>query len=404
MQWIVSQIGARQHYGVPRGFQYKGHLRKLYTDVWCPWGSTLVPKTTPRLRSLAGRYHPDLPPRKVTAFSIGSVLRAQAHPALRTTTERYEFYRSFGHWFGRRVAKSLHRQRLDPTVDLFFGFNTGCLEPLEYLQQKGITTVVDQIDPARVHEQVVQREMQRWPGWQDAADAVPEQYYERLEKEWQLADLVLVNSLWSKKALIAQGVPEQKLVVTPVAFESATAVEARQITRAPLTVLSLGTVTLSKGIQYLLEAARTLAESTIKFIVAGPISISDTAIRAAPPNVTFVGRVTRDQSRDWYRKADIFILPTLSDGFAITQIEAMAEGLPVVTTPNCGEVVTHGLDGVIVPPADSAALAAALATLNEDRKLLADMSYYALRKSKTFHLPRQADEIERAVLPLLASR
>ena len=56
----------------------------------------------------------------------------------------------------------------------------------------------------------------------------------------------------------------------------------------------------------------------------------------------------------------MFVLPTLSDGFAITQLEAMAHGLPVVATPNCGRVVTDGEDGLIVPPADADALASAI--------------------------------------------
>ena len=41
-QWIVSQIGARQHYGLPRGFLYQGTLRAMYTDLWCRWGSDLL--------------------------------------------------------------------------------------------------------------------------------------------------------------------------------------------------------------------------------------------------------------------------------------------------------------------------------------------------------------------------
>jgi glycosyltransferase involved in cell wall biosynthesis len=70
--------------------------------------------------------------------------------------------------------------------------------------------------------------------------------------------------------------------------------------------------------------------------------------------------------RKFYSQADVFVLPTISDGFAITQLEAMAHGLPVITTPNCGRVVTDGLDGFIVPARDSAALAERLQTLLED--------------------------------------
>ena len=122
-------------------------------------------------------------------------------------------------------------------------------------------------------------------------------------------------------------------------------------------MLWLGQVNVRKGIHYLMEAARKLEKENIHFDVVGPIGILSDAVASAPRNVTFHGPVGRDQTANWYRKADLFVLPTLSDGFAITQLEAMAHGLPVITTPCCGEVVSDGVDGFIVAPRDAEALA-----------------------------------------------
>jgi glycosyltransferase involved in cell wall biosynthesis len=121
-------------------------------------------------------------------------------------------------------------------------------------------------------------------------------------------------------------------------------------------------------------------------------------VATAPPNMKFLGRLTRDQTVDWYRKADVFILPTLSDGFAVTQVEAMAHALPVIVTPNCGQVVTDGVDGLIIEPFSGQAIADAVMSLHADRRLLREMSYRALDKSAHFYLPRQAQLLEEAVL------
>jgi glycosyltransferase involved in cell wall biosynthesis len=86
----------------------------------------------------------------------------------------------------------------------------------------------------------------------------------------------------------------------------------------------------------------------------------------------------------------VFVLPTLSDGFAITQLEAMAYGLPVVTTPCCGEVVTDGADGFVVPERDPAALAGAFQRYLRKPDLLRSQSVAALTKSKQFSLDRLA--------------
>ena len=129
-----------------------------------------------------------------------------------------------------------------------------------------------------------------------------------------------------------------------------------------------------------------LANHPVRFTIAGPIGISQEAVQSAPRNVTFIGRVTRDQASAIYKRADVFVLPTISDGFAITQIEAMSHGLPVITTPNCGEVVSDGIDGNIVPIRDAKALAAAIEAYASDRSKLIKASGAARQKAQQFSL------------------
>ena len=399
-RWIVSQIGARQHYGVPRGFHYQGNLRRFYTESWCRRGSSVLKYGSAKLKAFAGRYSPDLPSERVVSFTARTewdrlrYSKSESH----TLSQRYEEFLRFGKVFSEWVTEDLAAQPLDATRDMFFGFNTGCLETLEMLRDRGVLTIVDQIDPARMEEDLVYEESKRWPGWQKATGRVPEEYFKRLSAEWALADLVVVNSEWSRQALVAQGVPREKQIVVPVAYEpTGIQFKLRPQKKGPLTVLWIGSVNLRKGIPYLMEAAEMLRRSDIRFVVAGPLEISESAVRSAPANVSFLGRLTRGETSKHYRSADLFVLPTISDGFAITQVEAMAHGLPVITTPNCGQVVTPGIDGIIVPARDSRALAEAIARLDADRQLLCEMSRQALATAHTFQLPSQAAQIEKAV-------
>ncbi len=75
----------------------------------------------------------------------------------------------------------------------------------------------------------------------------------------------------------------------------------------------------------------------------------------------------------------------------------MSFGLPVITTPNCGEVVTHSVDGLIVPASDSRGLADAILTLHRDRELVRAMSLAAPRKAQQFGLREQAEHLENAI-------
>jgi glycosyltransferase involved in cell wall biosynthesis len=113
--------------------------------------------------------------------------------------------------------------------------------------------------------------------------------------------------------------------------------------------------------------------------------------------MTFVGRIQRNDIARIYRQAHLFVLPTISDGFAIVQLEAMAHGLPVITTPNCGRVVDDGQDGIIVPAMNSEAIVTAIARLDANRKQLVAMSRQAFDKAGQFELPRNAEQIEEAI-------
>jgi glycosyltransferase involved in cell wall biosynthesis len=318
---------------------------------------------------------------------------------LRSIEEQCGNHIRIGKEFSRQANRHLLEQGDRPAG--FIGYNTGCLETLQLFSDWGLPTVVDQIDPARDEDEIVRLEAEKWPGWQAVPGRVPDIYFDRLAAEWKLASRVVVNSDWCRRALVRQGVPDHKLVVIPLAYE---APEDPALPRPEptglLTVLWLGLVILRKGIQYLLEAARQLNNHQVRFIVAGPIGISSSAVATAPPNVTFVGPISRDRIAEIYRQADIFVLPTLSDGFAITQLEAMAHGLPVITTSNCGDVVTDAVDGRIVSAADALSLAAAIANLDQDRGLLREMSVRALAKSRQFTLQHLATSMEAVISQL----
>ncbi len=281
---------------------------------------------------------------------------------------------------------------------VFFAYDTGALEVFEYLESIGIPRVVCQIDPSRVEAQVVAEEAKLWPGWQNSASPIPEAYFKRREQEWALANRIMVNSPFCRQALIQQGVSSEKLVVIPLCYEPGDIgpkIERLRSdsNRAPLRILFLGQVILRKGIQYLIEAAKLLRGAPVHFDVVGPIGITDEAVKSAPSNMTFHGRVSRDEAAAWYQQAEVFVLPTLSDGFALTQLEAMANGLPVITTPKCGEVVADGVDGFIVPPRDSEMLAQTVTRYLEDRKSLRLHQEAARQKAGQFTMSHLAENL-----------
>lgn len=386
-QWIVSQIGAREHYAVARAFEAAGSLDLLVTDYWCRRGRALLGAGPAPLRALAGRWDSRVPCRKVVSFNCTTLLDRLRSLGVKEQGEQMSReYVRLGKAFGRATERALRRRALSRDRHGFFAYCTGALEPVELLASRRILTVVDQIDAARTHVETIRSEQEKWPGWETRIGDVSDEYWQRLQAEWRAASIVLVNSSWSRAALIGQGVPAEKLIVVPLAFEGERRTARPAGRTGRLRVLSLGSVTLGKGIHYLIEAAKLLLQEDIAITIAGPIGITADAIASAPANVDFPGRITRDRVGAFYDAADLFVFPTLSDGFGITQLEAMAHGLPVIATPRCGEVVEDGRSGFIVPPGDAKALAEAILRLARDRRLLAEMSMQALRRVRVFSL------------------
>ena len=359
-----------------------GRLEAVFTDYWSAGAWRLV-----RSKRLLTRQHEDLSDAEIYGFNAAALL-AGLRGKLARSREPYSEFLKIGSRFGRQTRAAMAKRReQDWKNTIFFGYDTGFLEAAAWAKDQGAATVVCQMDPSQVEIEMVREEERLWPGWAKAPLRVPEEYLAWRKAEWALADVVMVNSKWTLNALAKLGVPSEKIAIIPLAYESEE-IEPARPSRAegPLRVLYLGQVNLRKGIQYLLEAARKLDKKHFHFDVAGPISIADEHVVTAPSNVTFHGAVTRDRVREFYREADVFVLPTISDGFALTQLEAMAHGLPVITTPNCGEVVHDGLDGFIVPARDSTALAKALESLDEDPERLEAMREAARQNISRFGL------------------
>jgi glycosyltransferase involved in cell wall biosynthesis len=192
-------------------------------------------------------------------------------------------------------------------------------------------------------------------------------YWEAWRDEIELADVLLVNSEWSRTLLREAGVADEKIRLVPLAFESSLRGGAVREPRPeefddsrPMRVLFLGQVNLRKGVGQLFDAIDLLADAPVQFRFVGPLSVNPPESVSRNPKVEILASVGRELTIDCYSWADIFILPTLSDGFAITQIEAQAAGVPVVASKRCGEVVLPEENGILLDEVTPDAIAGAL--------------------------------------------
>jgi glycosyltransferase involved in cell wall biosynthesis len=141
-----------------------------------------------------------------------------------------------------------------------------------------------------------------------------------------------------------------------------------------LRVLFLGQINLRKGIGPLLDAIRLLRGEPIEVSLVGPIQISIPSDLCDDPRVRWVGSVPHEHTAPFYRDADVFLFPTFSDGFGLTQLEAQAWKLPIVATKFCGNVVEDGTNGWLLPEVSACAIAATMRRCCADPARLQEFS------------------------------
>lgn len=359
MKWICCQIGAREHYAVPRALQLTDLLDEFITDIWS---------------SFTSRFHPSLASAQVTAPNVAALtfeLKAYV-----TRANGWNLIRKRNEWFQQRALEKLQKQPANGARTVF-AYSYAAERIFKFARERGWRTVLGQIDLGPADERIVARLHEKQNGWEPA----PAEYWDRWRTECALADQIVVNSAWSRDALLGEGVAAEKIRVVPLAYEPPHESKLFQrnypnafTSARPLRVLFLGQISMRKGVWPLLDAVKLLADQNVEFWFVGPMQVNVPAELRAHPRVKWFGVAPRVEVDKYYKEADVFVFPTFSDGFGLTQLEAQSWKLPVIASRHCGEVVRDGANGVILEEVSAQAIANVLLEFLRSPELLKAMS------------------------------
>jgi len=408
-QVIVAQLGARMHYAVPAILQRAGMLSHFFTDFYVGQGSTIAPlaicadlfpsKLLPEgLKRLLGRREESLRGDKVTAFNtLGFRYSRELHKA-RNEAERVRVYLKFGSLF----CDSILRHGL-PKADAIYAFQGAATPLFKAVKAHPTKAILEQgSSPVPVQEQLLREERELWPTWEpdvpSSGDLTkPGEKYRNVE--WEMADAILAGSSFVAQGLLSLQVAPEKIYVLPYGVEvnKFSCSRARWDGKRPLRVLFVGDIRLQKGPQYLYKAMKALNDSRLKVRVVGSISINVSAQSLLRQVAELTGRVARSEIYRHYAWADLFVFPSICEGSAVVTYEALAAGLPVITTPNAGSVVRDGIDGFIVPIRDAYSLAEKIALLRENPDMLAWMSDNARQRGLEFNWDKYQERLVQTI-------
>jgi starch synthase len=276
------------------------------------------------------------------------------------------------------VARSL---RQFPDAKAVFAYEDGALQEFREAKAQGMRCIYDlPIGYWRANRTISLEEAELQPEWRGTLNSLSDsdEKCALKDQELELADVVMTPSTFVRDTLdMYPGRSAAKKVYVHPFGVPANISAPRELTHRdqPLRVLYVGALTQRKGISYLFEAIEKMGKAATLTIIGRKVGNTEILDKCCAAHRWIPSLPHREVLAEMSRH-DVFVFPSLFEGLALVQGEAISQGLPVITTPNSGgaDILRDGIDGFIVPIRHADAIASHLIALHQDRELLKTMS------------------------------
>jgi glycosyltransferase involved in cell wall biosynthesis len=353
--------------------------------------SNAIVKLVPSLkRDIERKAFEELPLEKIKTYPYKELLRlfVSRYGSAVLTDKTWEWAElSFDKWVASQVSKM--------NIDAVHVYEHAGLATLKKGREKGIFTIYEQ--PSQYHTffaPVVAEQLKKYPQLASSETSLlfndkSDYRNRRRDEELAHADLVLCNSSFTKRTLLDAKIKADKIQVVSYGFPHVldlSQTESKTSTDKPVIFLNAGTQNLRKGLHLLYNAWRkaNFSPQQAELWLIGKNSLPEDLTKDLGINVKIKDSIPREELMQLYKEADVFVLPTLADGFAMVISEAMSQGVPVITTQNsmAPDFIINEKNGWVVPVGEEEALLNQMKWCVENKHLLPKIGYEALQTAK----------------------
>ena len=358
MKVTQAVFGVFHHFELAHQMKRRGHLQKIYSTF--PW-TRLKREGLPR--SVVGCFPllhtADLLLARTRFYPESVSVRMNAWSAL-----------SFDRWTNAVIQP----------CDAFVAISGAGLLTGRKVQQSGGKFVCDRGSThQRYQENVVAEEYRRWD-LRPTGDRP--HIVVREEAIYAQADAITVPSTVAKRSFVAMGIDADKVHVIPYGVRLDKFRRTVEPEAGGFNVLFAGQVSLRKGIPYLLEAFARVKHPRKRLTIVGAVQDEVRALLPKLPreHVSFIGSIPQAELAKKMSASHLLVLPSVEEGLALVQGQAMACGCPVLATTATGaeDLFTDGVEGFIVADRDVAALTERMQQVADDPTLQQRLSEASL--------------------------
>ncbi len=410
MKVIVAHPGRQHSFRVAKALKDAGILYKYVTTVYHKDNSIFMKfvklfLSKDNLDRARRRKCPSLNDNDVIQFcELDGLLLL----ALSRIDRSHRLDRWYMNHISRKFQRKLAKYIIKNPVDMVISYDTNSDVLFDILQHKApnVIKIMDNAHPNRHY--LYKSYHENWSAVGNFASTLEacgfltdEKGSEHFGNEVKKADYHIVASSYSAEALTYEGIPVENIFKIAYGVdENKFIISDRKYSSQSLHVLFIGEINQRKGINQLLQAGKHLSNKGFCFnLVGSGFEIAPAEYSKYKNYVKFWGRISFDALLEQLRDNHVFVFPTMGEGFGLVILEAMAAGLPVITTPNCAgcDVVENGVNGFIVPVGDEAAIEEKLVWLKNNPDELKRMSKNAVETAKTFTWKRYENNLVEAL-------
>lgn len=390
---VVVHAGARDSYQLAWALANEDLLDRLYTDLFWP-ADRALPN---RLAKFIPGFHRQAVQRSSGGVPFGRVRMNVLRGVLSLLVERLRripaglrrrAHRSADAALGARAGRRAAKTHAGLVSYSYYGYDA--------MRNYGHPAMLFQVHP---HPATVRRllseELAAHPDCAESLEqewelALPEEDFAHLVAETRMASRFLAASTFTRNSLLEHGANPDTISVVPygVDLERFRPDEGRPapVPGAKLQLLFVGRINQRKGVKYLLEALKQFDPREVELTICGRVVDSLSLFRDSGVQVNIRASVTGEDLVRAYQAADLFIFPSVAEGFGQVLLESLACGLPILATTHTAapDLITEGREGFIVEPRRPDLLVERIAWCLENRTTLHEMRGQARATAEHF--------------------
>lgn len=387
-RYVVGFVGRRDHYQIAVALEESRRLAVLCTDLYVPDFLVTLSRLPGRLGMLArSRHVAALPSTRVRSVGIDRIFESRRRR--RSGMPGTLAVRGLSDAVARAVADEAKRGHLGAVL---YNFDWMAYRSVMNGSRARVQVLVQAHPPPSACRQIlrVERDRSDYRENPDGDEAISDEEAAAYDASLADADLVVCSSTFVRDLLVDRGVDLHRLAVLPyggrlVAGRAVAIADPRSRRAAlPLRLLWVGEFAFRKGYHLLFEAFKHLPPGSATLtMVCRPLP-PRSLLANLPAGVTVRGPVSDRVLADLYATHDVFVMPSLVEGFGHVYLEAMQASLPVIGTAHSAvpDLVVNERDGFIVAVGDVLELAEAMQRFIDDRDLVSEMGSAARRSAE----------------------